>query len=331
MSGPELQANAIRTVLHGVPLRGAPGAVAALMIVLAALLAPVLRLRRSLLAAALAAPVAAAVYLIAAQVAFDAGVVMPVVGPLSALTVSTAATLLSSHVLVTRELHATQLEIVQRLGRAAESRDGATGRHLERIAFMSERLALAAGLNRSEARLIRRASALHDVGKIAIPDAVLLKPGRFDLHEREIMTTHASLGARMLTGSTTSLIQMAELIALTHHERWDGGGYPAGLAGEEIPLAGRICAICDVFDALITNRPYKDAWTLEAALTEIEHSSGSHFDPHLTTIFLRIATRLYRELTMRVDPDLARPQPSPDADAGAEPAGAATAHASVAA
>jgi response regulator RpfG family c-di-GMP phosphodiesterase len=299
------------------------------MIVLGALLAPVLRLRRSLVAAAIAAPVAAAAYLVGAQVAFDAGVVMPVVGPLAALAVSTTATLLSSHVLVTRELHATQLEIVQRLGRAAESRDGATGRHLERIAFMAERLALAAGLSRGEARLIRRASALHDVGKIAIPDNVLLKPGKFDSHEREIMTTHASLGARLLEGSTTSLIQIAELIALTHHERWDGSGYPAGLVGEEIPLAGRICAICDVFDALITNRPYKHAWTLEAALAEIEHSSGSHFDPDLTTIFLRIAPRLYRELTVRVDPDLAAPQPAPEP--GAEADGADSAHAPVAA
>jgi putative two-component system response regulator len=251
-----------------------------------------------------AAPVAAATYLIGAQVAFDAGVVMPVVGPVAALAVSTAATLLSSHLLVTRELHATQLEIVQRLGRAAESRDGATGRHLERMAFMCERLALTAGLSRREAKLLRRASALHDVGKIAIPDRILLKPGRFEPHEREIMSTHAALGARMLSGSTTSLVQAAELIALTHHERWDGSGYPAGLAGEEIPLAGRICAICDVFDALISRRPYKRRWTLEEAIAEVERSSGSHFDPHLTALFVRIAPRLYRELAARVDADL---------------------------
>jgi HD-GYP domain-containing protein (c-di-GMP phosphodiesterase class II) len=305
MSGPELQANAIWTVLHGMPLRGASWWLAVLVVVALAGIAPLACLRRSAAALAAVVPAAAVAYAVGAQFAFDGGLVMPVVGPLGALAASTVATLLGSHVLVTRELRATQLEIVQRLGRAAESRDGETGRHLERMAFMCERLALAAGLSRREARLIRHASALHDVGKIAVPDEVLLKRGAFDQRERAVMAQHAAFGARMLSGSTTSLIQVAETIALTHHEHWDGRGYPAGLAGEEIPLAGRICAICDVFDALISRRRYKERWSLEATLTELEHGAGTHFDPNLTALFLRLAPRLYRELIARVDPDIA--------------------------
>jgi putative two-component system response regulator len=235
------------------------------------------------------------------------------VGPLAALVLSAAATLVASHLLVTCELHATQFEIVQRLGRAAEARDGATGRHLERMTLLCGQLAKAAGLRRRQARLLRQASALHDVGKIAIPDAILLHPGIFEPHEREIMTTHATLGAQMLAGSATSLIQMAEILALTHHERWDGTGYPARLAGEDIPLEGRICAICDVFDALISRRRYKPGWTLEAALAEIERGSGSQFDPRLTKLFLHIAPRLYRELATQVDSDIATPRPGDDA------------------
>jgi HD-GYP domain-containing protein (c-di-GMP phosphodiesterase class II) len=305
MSGPEIQANAIWTVLHGAPLRSAPVWLVVVTILLLAVLAPLARLVRSVSAVAVVVPMAAAAYLLAAQLAFDGGVVVAVVGPVAALALSTVSTLLGSHVLVNRELRATQLEIVQRLGRAAECRDGETGRHLERMAFMCERLALAAGLSRREAKLIRRASALHDVGKIAIPDGVLLKRGTFDKHERAVMAQHAVLGARMLSGSSTSLIQVAETIALTHHERWDGRGYPAGLAGAEIPLAGRICAICDVFDALISRRRYKERWSLEATLAELERGAGTHFDPELTALFLRIAPRLYRELIARVDPDIA--------------------------
>ncbi|MGO9958035.1 MAG: CHASE2 domain-containing protein [Solirubrobacteraceae bacterium] len=312
MSGAEIQANAIWTVLHGIPLRTAPDVVVIMVVILASLMAPLVRFRLSVAAVAVATPLAAMTYLASAQLAFNAGVVVPVVGPLAALALSAAATLVASHLLVTCELHATQFEIVQRLGRAAEARDGATGRHLERMTLLCEQLAKAAGLRRRQARLLRRASALHDVGKIAIPDAILLHPGIFEPHEREIMTTHATLGAQMLAGSTTSLIQMAEILALTHHEHWDGTGYPAGLAGEDIPLEGRICAICDVFDALISHRRYKPSWTLEAALAEIERGSGSQFDPRLTKLFLHIAPRLYRELAAQVDPDIATPEPGDD-------------------
>jgi CHASE2 domain-containing sensor protein len=318
MSGSEIQANAIWTVVHGIPLRPAPDFVVLMLVILAALMAPLVRVRRSVAAVAVATPLAALTYLAGAQLAFNTGVVVPVVGPLVALALSAAATLVISHLLVTCELHATQFEIVQRLGRAAEARDGATGRHLERMTLLCGQLAKAAGLRRRQARLLRRASALHDVGKIAIPDAVLLHPGIFEPHEREIMTTHATLGAQMLAGSSTSLIQMAEILALTHHERWDGSGYPDGLAGDDIPVEGRICAICDVFDALISRRRYKPGWTLEAALAEIERGSGSQFDPRLTKLFLQIAPRLYRELATQVDPGIATPEPGDDP--GNEPA-----------
>ena len=297
MSGAEVQANAIWTVLHGVPLRPAPPGIVVALIVLAALSASMVRLSQSATRVALAGSLVTAIFVVGTQLAFDAGVILPVVGTLGALLTSAAAAVLASHLLVTRELHATQLEIVQRLGRAAESRDGATGRHLERIGFWSERLALAAGLSRRDAKLLRQASALHDVGKIGIPDHVLLKTGPFDDSDRAIMSTHTTRGARLLAGSSTSLVQLAEIIALTHHERWDGTGYPAGLAGQDIPLPGRICAIGDVFDALISKRPYKEAWTVEAALAEIKRQAGAHFDPQLAELFLRIAPRLYDELS----------------------------------
>ncbi len=319
MTGPEIQANAIWTVLHGLPLRAPSTALAILLVVLMALVAPLARLLRSVTTVAWVTVIGALGFAAAAQLAFDGGVVIEVLGPLAALLSAAVATLLGSHVIVTRELRATQFEIVHRLGRAAESRDGETGRHLERMAFMCERLALALGLGRRNARLLRQATALHDVGKIAIPDTVLLKRGAFNQHERDVMSQHAAIGARMLGGSSTSLIQLAETIALTHHERWDGTGYPSGLTGEEIPLAGRICALCDVFDALISRRRYKERWSLEATLSELENSAGTHFDPELTRAFLRIAPKLYRELIARVDPDIALLAPmDPLAETGGE-------------
>jgi putative two-component system response regulator len=127
---------------------------------------------------------------------------------------------------------------------------------------------------------------MHDVGKIAIPDEILRKPGPLAPEERAIMQRHTSIGARLLSGSRSPLVQMAETIARTHHERWDGTGYPARLAGEEIPLGGRICALCDVFDALVSKRPYKPAWPVDRALEEIRRGSGTQFDPNLTQLVL---------------------------------------------
>ncbi len=312
MSGAEIQANAIWTVLQQVPLRPAPPWLSIILVLLLAIPAPVTRLRRSAGAVAIVTVASAAVDLLLAQGAFDTGMILPVIGPLVTLVLAMIATLVFGHLLVTRELRATQLEIVHRLGRAAEARDGETGRHLERMAFLCERLALAAGVRRAEAQLLRRASALHDIGKIAVPDRVLLKAGAFDEHDRDVMATHAGIGASMLRGSSTSLIQVAEVIALTHHEHWDGSGYPRGLQGEAIPLVGRICAICDVFDALICRRRYKDSWTLQKALDEIADGAGTHFDPELTKLFLSIAPRLFQQLVESVDRDIGRAEPPTD-------------------
>jgi putative two-component system response regulator len=186
----------------------------------------------------------------------------------------------------TAELRETQLEIIDRLAGVTESRDEATGLHLERIGRLCERLGLALGMTPPEAETLRHASLLHDVGKVAVPDAILTKPGPLTESEREVMQRHAAVGARMLAGSRAPVMRMAEQIALTHHERWDGTGYPAGLAGESIPLAGRICAVCDVFDALRSERPYKEPWPLQDALDELARERGRHFDPEVVDAFL---------------------------------------------
>jgi putative two-component system response regulator len=145
-----------------------------------------------------------------------------------------------------------------------------------------------------EAELFRHASAMHDVGKIAIPDSILRKPGKLTAAEWAIMKRHTTIGGDLLAGSRSPLVQMGEVIARTHHERWDGNGYPAGLVGKDIPLVGRICAICDVFDALMSVRPYKPAWTIDATLEEIARQSGHHFDPRLVDLLLEMSADLRR-------------------------------------
>jgi putative two-component system response regulator len=188
----------------------------------------------------------------------------------------------------TQELRDTELEMLQRLGHAVESRDEETGDHIGRIGALSHRLALAAGMSPDEAELVQRASAMHDLGKIAIPDSILRKPAPLEPHERAVMERHTTIGGDLLAGSRSPLVQLAEVIARTHHERWDGTGYPSGLRGEDIPLAGRICAVCDVFDALVSDRPYKRAWTVEEARAELAAQSGRHFDPRLVELFLAL-------------------------------------------
>ncbi|MGI8632939.1 MAG: HD-GYP domain-containing protein [Solirubrobacterales bacterium] len=185
----------------------------------------------------------------------------------------------------TRELRNSQVEVVQRLAKAAESRDDATGAHIERMSALCGWLGRLAGLGATQAAMLEQAATMHDVGKIAVPDRVLLKEGPLDAAEWAIMKTHSTVGARMLSGSRSALVQMAESIALTHHERWDGSGYPNGLAGPEIPEAGRICALADVFDALTSERPYKQAWSLTDAREEIRSQSGRQFDPRLVSLF----------------------------------------------
>ncbi|HEX8054632.1 MAG TPA: CHASE2 domain-containing protein [Thermoleophilaceae bacterium] len=302
MSGPEAQANAIWTALHGVPLHDAPPFLDYAAILLLGVLAPLARMRWRILAAAGAGIGAAAAYVVANQLAFESGTVLAVTAPITAALVGTGGMTVVSHLRetlerrrVARELRVSQLEVIHRLSAAVESRDEETGLHVERISWFAQRLALRSGSNAAEAELIGRASALHDVGKISIPDHVLLKPGKLDPAEWELMKSHTTAGAAILAGSSSPFVQMAETIARTHHERWDGSGYPAGLAGEEIPLAGRICGICDVFDALLSRRPYKDPWRLDRALAEIERLSGSHFDPRLVVDFLEIARELHGE------------------------------------
>ena len=146
-----------------------------------------------------------------------------------------------------------------------------------------------------QAELLRHASALHDVGKVGIPDYILLKPGKLDPAEWAHMKTHTTIGASILSGSRSELVQLAEEIALSHHERWDGGGYPHGLKGHEIPLAARICAVCDVFDALLSPRPYKDAWPLHEVIRELGILRGTHLDPALVDAFLPLAADLHGE------------------------------------
>jgi len=196
----------------------------------------------------------------------------------------------------TRELEAARVEILERLAVAAEYRDDDTGKHTARVGFVSARIAAAMDRPPSEVELIRRAAPLHDVGKIGIPDAILLKPGKLTPEEWAVMKEHAPIGAGILGGSTAPVLQLAEEIAASHHERWEGGGYPRGLAGTQIPLASRIVAVADVLDATTHERPYKPAWPLEDALAEIEAQAGRHFDPEVVEVFLPTAGDLVLEM-----------------------------------
>lgn len=185
----------------------------------------------------------------------------------------------------TQQLKETQLEIVHRLAQAAEHRDNETGSHIVRMSNYALILGRACGMNEEECDILFHATPMHDVGKLGIPDRVLLKPGKLDADEWEIMKQHTVIGAQLLSNSQSPVIQMGEIIALTHHERWDGSGYPNRLSGEDIPLAGRICAIVDVFDALSSKRCYKEPWPLEKVMEELRSLSGIQFDPRLIEMF----------------------------------------------
>jgi len=188
-----------------------------------------------------------------------------------------------------KEIRDSRLDVIQRLAVAAELRDAGTGRHIYRMSRYCQLLALAVGFTKEQGELLLTTSPLHDIGKIAIPDSILLKPAALEPHEFEIIKTHTTLGAKMLSGSDSVFLKMAEMIALTHHEKWDGTGYPRKIKGEEIPLIGRICAVADVFDALSSARPYKQAWTFERTLEELRNLRGTHFDPQLVDAFLSIS------------------------------------------
>jgi len=185
----------------------------------------------------------------------------------------------------TAELNNSRLQIIRRLGRAAEFRDNETGNHIIRMSHFSRLLSQAAGFGENFTEMLFNAAPMHDVGKIGVPDHILLKQGRLDAEEWAIMRQHAQMGADIIGDHCDELLQAARTIALCHHEKWDGSGYPRGLRGEEIPLMARVIAIADVFDALTSERPYKKAWAVEDALDYIEQQAGRHFDPALIEPF----------------------------------------------
>jgi len=186
----------------------------------------------------------------------------------------------------TAEIRAREQELLFRMSRAAEFRDPETGAHIQRMAHYSALIAARLGLDQDTQELLLQAAPLHDVGKIGIPDYILLKPGRLTPEEFEVMKSHARLGHELLQGSSSGILQAGAEIALTHHEKFDGSGYPGGLAGEAIPLFGRIVAVADVFDALTSERPYKHAWPLDKAASYLRDLAGAQFDPACVEAFL---------------------------------------------
>ena len=184
------------------------------------------------------------------------------------------------------ELDKSNREAIQHLSAAAEYKDEDTGFHILRMANYSALIATKLGLGKEEVDLVLTSSPMHDVGKIGIPDKILLKPGRLDPDEFVIMKEHTTIGGKILGAGNSDYMNMGTLIALSHHEKWDGSGYPSGLAGEDIPLAGRICAVADVFDALTSRRPYKEAFSVEKSIAIIREGQGTHFDPKVLNVFL---------------------------------------------
>ncbi|WP_447591445.1 response regulator [Aquipseudomonas campi] len=217
---------------------------------------------------------------------FDVGAVDYITKPVSPSIVKARV---RTHLSLVRvdELQRTRLQIVQRLGLAAEYKDNETGLHVIRMSHYSKILALAAGFCEKAADDLLNAAPMHDVGKIGIPDAILQKQGKLDDAEWQVMRNHAQIGADIIGEHDSGLLQMARRIALTHHEKWDGSGYPNGLSGEDIPLEGRIVAVADVFDALTSVRPYKTAWSVEDTLALLQRESGRHFDPQLVELFIQ--------------------------------------------
>jgi putative two-component system response regulator len=188
----------------------------------------------------------------------------------------------------TRELDDARREILARLALAGEYRDDATHQHAQRVGRTAALLAQEIGLPEDDVELLRRAAPLHDIGKVGVPDTILLKPGRLTEKEFEVVKGHTLIGSRILAASVSSVLRAGQIIAHSHHERWDGGGYPTGLAGDEIPLAGRVVAVADVFDALTHERPYKSASTCDDAVTEVHRVTGAQLDPSVVRAFDRL-------------------------------------------
>ncbi|QPJ60853.1 MAG: two-component system response regulator [Candidatus Nitronauta litoralis] len=194
----------------------------------------------------------------------------------------------------TKELHDTRLEVINCLGRAGEFRDNETGMHVVRMSHFARLLGETIGLSEEKSSLLFHASPMHDIGKIGIPDNVLLKPGKLNEEEWEIMKSHVTIGATILSRDDSPLMKTAKIVALHHHEKWDGSGYPNNLKGEAISLEGRIIAICDVFDALTSKRSYKDPWPINKTMELIESSSGKHFEPALVNRFKKIVPEVLK-------------------------------------
>jgi putative two-component system response regulator len=203
----------------------------------------------------------------------------------------------------TAEIREREREAVFRLARAAEFRDPETGAHIQRMAHYSRLIAAGIGLDTVQQELILEAAPMHDVGKLGTPDAILLKPGKLTPEEFAVMKQHATIGWEILRDSAAPTLKTAAEIAYTHHEKFDGSGYPRGLKGEEIPLFGRIVAIADVFDALTSARPYKKAWEFDAAWEFIRENRGSHFDPHCADTFLARRDEVLAIRAQFCDPD----------------------------
>ena len=204
----------------------------------------------------------------------------------------------------TLAIHETRLQVVRHLGRAAEYRDNETGLHIIRMSKIAALLGKYIGMSDYDCDLLLNASPMHDIGKIGIPDHILLKPGKLEPEEWSIMQAHAQIGADILAGDDSDLMLMAHEIALTHHEKWNGKGYPKGIEGETIPLVGRVTAIADVFDALTSERPYKKAWTVEATVDLIKQESGQHFDPQLVELLLEKLSEIVAIKEKYAEPDI---------------------------
>ena len=184
------------------------------------------------------------------------------------------------------EIESTEGELIYTLGAAAEARSKETSNHIRRVAHYSKLLALMVGMDDKEAELLFQASPMHDIGKLAIPDDILKKPGKLTSHEWDVMRTHSELGYEILASATRPILKAAATVAYEHHEKWDGSGYPRGLKGEEIHIYGRISSVADVFDALGSDRVYKKAWELEKILELFKDERGKHFDPQLVDLLL---------------------------------------------
>lgn len=224
---------------------------------------------------------------------FDAGCVDYITKPISSAVVRARV---RTHLSLVRmeELRETRLQIVQRLGRAAEYKDNETGMHVIRMSHYAQRLALAAGCSADWAEGLLNAAPMHDVGKIGIPDAILQKPAKLTEEEWAVMQTHPRIGAEIIGEHPSGVLKLARSVALYHHERWDGSGYPHALAGEAIPLEARIVAVADVFDALTSERPYKKPWSPEDAMALIQSEAGKHFDPQLVELFVQLMPELLK-------------------------------------